>query len=143
MVEKITKILANPNDPNFWSALTLFATILIAFGGLLGWILTYIFNNSISRTTRILIDSIAEIFLNWVRTESKSENVDNKNMEIWISEKGGGILTGHSYLVYKRLLKRLRKQGYSDLKIMEKELYNNWVNKYDSSPKWGGRGKEW
>lgn len=136
MVEKITEILTNPNDPNFWSALTLFGTIFIAFGGVLGWILTHIFNNSISKTTKILIDSIAGIFLNWVKIESKSENVDNKNMEIWISEKGGGVLTGRSYLVYKKLLKRLRKQGHSDLKTMDKELYNNWVANYDSCPKW-------
>lgn len=141
MLEKITQILTDPNNPNFWSALTLIATILIAFGGLLGWVITRISNNSISKTTRILIDSIAEIFLDWVKVESKSEAVDNENMKIWISENGGGILTGRSYLVYKKLIKRLIKQGYSDLKIMEKEVYDNWVTKYDSSPKWAR--KEW
>src|SRR5690606_8359757 len=122
VLEKIIQILTDPNNPNFWSALTLIATILIAFGGILGWIVTKVFNNSISKTTRILIDSIAEVFLDWVKVESKSEKVDNDNVKIWISEKGGGVLTGRSYLVYKKLMKRLRKQGYSDLKIMEKEL---------------------
>lgn len=140
MVEKITEILTDPNNPNFWNALTLFATILIALGGLLGWILTNIFNNNISKTTRILIDSITEVFLSWVKVESKSQKVDNNNIQIWISENGGGILTGRSYLIYKKLIKQLKKQGFSHLRVMEKELYEKWVFKYDSSPKWERKG---
>jgi len=87
MLEKITNILTDPNDPNFWSALSLIATILIIFGGLLGWLITKVWSNSISKTTRTLINSISELFLNWVKTESKSQKIDNKNMKIWISEK--------------------------------------------------------
>ncbi len=131
-MEQIISTLTNPEDPNFWTALGVVVAALVAMGGFLGWILTNILNNRVSKTSKILIQAMIEIFLDWVKVKSKSQTVDDENIRIWISEKGGAILTGRSYMVFKRFLRELKKSGYKDLLIPDENSYKSWVTKSDS-----------
>ena len=136
MIESLKKILTNPNDPNFWSALGIIVTVLIAFGGFLGFLITKFINNSISRTTKILIQSVVEIYLDWVKVRSKSQEVSNESIRIWISENGGSVLTGRSYLVFKKFIKELKNHGYKGITLPDENSYKVWVSRYDGIPKW-------
>ncbi|MBN7817651.1 hypothetical protein [Algoriphagus pacificus] len=135
-MEQIISTLTNPEDPNFWTALGVVVTALVALGGLLGWVLTNILNNRVSKTSKILIQAMIEIFLDWVKVKSKSQTVDDENIRIWISETGGAILTGRSYMVFKRFLKELKKSAYKDLLTPDENTYKSWVSKSDSKPTW-------
>ncbi len=136
MIENLKDIFSNPNDPNFWSAISLMVTILIATGGFLGWTVSKVSNNSISKTTRILVQSTVELYLDWVKVRSKEQVVNNETIRIWISESGGSIITARSYLVFKKFIKELKKQGYNDILLPEENTYNIWVTKYDGGTKW-------
>lgn len=136
MIDKLIKILTNPNDPNFWSALTIIVTLLVAFSGFLGFIFNKIINNSISKTTKILIQSLVEVYLDWIKIRSESKEVNNESIRIWVSEKGGSILTARSYLVFKKFIKELKENGYKEITLPDENSYKVWVKHYDGIPKW-------
>jgi len=129
---QILETLTNPENPNFWTAIGVLVAILVATGGLFGWIFTNLLNNRVSKTSKILIQAMTEIFLEWVKVYSKSEAVEDENIRIWISEKGGAILTGRSYMIFKKFLKELKNLGYRDLATPDENTYKLWVTKSDS-----------
>ncbi|MDR7130342.1 hypothetical protein J2X69_002692 [Algoriphagus sp. 4150] len=129
MLETLTK----PENPNFWTAVGVVVTALVAIGGgLFGWIFMNLLNNRVSKTSKILIQAMTEIFLEWVKVYNKSEAVEDENIRIWISEKGGAILTSRSYMVFKRFLKELKKLGYRELTTPDENTYKVWITKSDS-----------
>lgn len=136
MKSKLVEIFSNPNDPNFWSALTLIVTIILAFGSFFGWIISGIVNNSITKTSRILIRISVELYLDWVKVSSQSQIVNDESIRIWISENGGSIHTGRTYLVFKKFIKELKKQGHKEIILPDEEQYDLWVKKYEALPKW-------
>tara|TARA_R110000868_G_scaffold121097_4_gene321349 strand:- start:4171 stop:4596 length:426 start_codon:yes stop_codon:yes gene_type:complete len=136
MISDLFKIFSNPNDPNFWSALTLLVTILLAFGSFLGWLISKILNNSITKTSRILIRTSVELYLDWVKVSSQSQIVNDESIRICISENGGSIQTGRTYLVFKKFIEELKKQGHKNIILPDEEQYNLWVQKYEAIPKW-------
>lgn len=136
MITDLFKIFSNPNDPNFWNALTLIVTILLAFGTFLGWLITKILNNSVTKTSRILIRISVELYLDWVKVSSESQNVNDESIRIWISENGGSVHTGRTYLVFKKFIKEIKKQGHKKIILPDEEQYDLWVKKYEAIPKW-------
>ncbi len=136
MITELFKIFSNPNDPNFWNALTTIIPILIALGSFLGWLVTKILNNSVTKTSRILIRISVELYLDWVKVRSKSQIVNDESIRIWISENGGSIHTGRTYIVFKKFIKELKKQGNLKIILPNEEQYDLWVKKYEAIPKW-------
>jgi hypothetical protein len=136
MENQLVKIFSNPNDPNFWSALTLIVTIILAISSFLGWFISKIINNSITKTSRILIRTSVEFYLDWVKVSSQSQIVNDESISIWTSENGGSTHTGRSYLVFRKFIQELKKQGYKDLILPDEDQYKLWVNKYEAIPKW-------
>jgi hypothetical protein len=128
MFQKFIDILTNPDNPNFWQAITILVTILLAAA-------SKISINRIGKTSRILLDSIIEQYLEWVKVRSKSQEVSNESIRDWIIDYGGGIKTGRSYLVFKKFIRKLNKEENKHLSLPDEETYKVWVNKYDGSTK--------
>ncbi|KAA5531921.1 hypothetical protein [Paenimyroides baculatum] len=122
MVEKIFVVLFNPDNSNFWDAWSLIVAIFIPLATFFGWIISKIFNNSINKTTQTLIKATVEIYLDWVKRDSKSKTVDNESIKIFMSENKGSIYTGRSYLIFKRFIKELKKQGYKSIYLPEENM---------------------
>jgi hypothetical protein len=132
MIDKLIKNITDPDNPNFWSALS----VVGAVGSFIGLAISKVINNTISKTTKITVNVAVELFLDWVKVCSKSEIVNDENVRIWISENGGSLSTGRSYLVFKKFIKELNRQGYKNIRLQEEHSYNLWVNKYEAIPKW-------
>lgn len=93
-------------------------------------------NIYVPKSLRVAVYNASMRFVTWVEKESNSKKVDNRNMKNWIMNEDGVDQTLRSHLIYKKIVKLLRKQGYSELNVMGEESYENWVREYDSSPKW-------
>lgn len=136
MIEKILQNLTSPENENFWSAWTLVVTIFIALCTFIGWLFSQILNNQVTKTSKILIKANVDVYLDWVQVRSQTQIVDNNTIKIWFTDIGGTRFTGRSYLVYKKFISELKKQGYSNITLQDETTYSNWVTEFDSAPKW-------
>ncbi len=135
MIEKIIRTLSDPNNENFWPAISTIVTIFVALAGGFGWVISRILNNTISETTHRIIKGQTEIFINWVKVRSKSEKIDDNNVMLWLTEQGGTVNLGREYIIYKKFIKELRKENYN-LRVVDKEIFEKWIKEFDSEQKW-------
>ena len=132
MKDQIINFLRDANNEHYWNILSVLLTAFTSIGALIGWII----NNNRTKTSKILIKSAVEFYLNWVKVRSQEQQVSNESIKNWVSENDGGVHLGRSYFVFKKFLKELKKQGYKQLIKPDELTFNNWINNADSMPKW-------
>jgi len=135
-MHEFVSFLADPKNQNLWNGLIAITSVALCIGGFIGWLITTRSNNSATKTTRVLIHSIVELYLNWVNIYQKDKGINDESIRIWICDKGGLSLTGRSFLVFKKFIFELRRRGYKDIAKPDKEMYEVWITKFGTKFEW-------
>lgn len=133
-------IFKDPSQEIFWIALGTITTLSVALASLMFFCLKQLNQKIVWSKTEILIQAQTEIFKNWVKTISKTEEIDFNNIETWLSN-GAIINFGRDYKIYKLFVQRLNKSEKLKVPFINKDKFTSIIKDYDNAPKWGR--KEW
>ncbi|WP_291116980.1 hypothetical protein [Flavobacterium sp. UBA6135] len=130
------EIFCDPKKEIFWTASGTILAISIALGSLFTFIYNSIIKNKVSERTKIIIDGQIEIFTNWVKVRSKSQQIDEKNIEEWLSDLGGVVNLGRNYVIYRKFIEKLNEKENKNIQLMNEDKFNNLIKDFDNAPKW-------